>query len=369
MTRRIVISGVNLFEGGPLSVYQDALLELSETFSQQYEIIALVHKRTLFNVPNVHYIEYPEIRRSWIRRIHFEYYALRKLSRELDAYLWLSLHDMTPTVNAHIQAVYCHNPAPFGKFRWRHLVYDPRHALFVLFYRHLYRFNIHLNDYVIVQQDWLRESFRKLYDVENVIVAHPERRAANAFSKESIDPWREKTKKFRFFFPAYPRVFKNAEVLLEAAELLRDDSIEIWLTFSGTEGRYARSLVSRYGRLPTVKFLGKLTREQVFARYKMADCLVFPSLLETWGLPISEFKATGKSMLLANLPYAHETVGNYENVHFFDPNNSRELAALMRTISRGTLHLSGSAEDPIAPPFAENWQDLFRMLLGPSPQP
>ena len=36
----------------------------------------------------------------------------------------------------------------------------------------------------------------------------------------------------------------------------------------------------------------------------MGDFLIFPSLLETWGLPISEFEQTNKKMILANLPYA-----------------------------------------------------------------
>ncbi len=366
--RRIVISGVNLFEGGPLSVYHDALTELSENFSQQYEIIALVHSETLFNIPNVRIIEYPKIRRSWIRRIHFEYYALRKLSQELDAYLWISLHDTTPAVKARIQAVYCHNPSPFAKFRWRDAVYDSRYALFVLFYRHLYRINIHRNDYVIVQQAWLRESFRAMYGVKRIIVAHPESLTSNVFIKKPTDELRNNTEAFRFFFPAYPRVFKNAEVLLEAAELLEDDPIEIWLTFSGSEGRYARSLVKRFGRLSNVKFLGRLTRQQVLARYELADCLVFPSLLETWGLPISEFKSTGKPMLLADLPYAHESVGTYQNIYFFNPRNSRELSTLMQTLSRRELTFPGSREKAIAPPFAADWHDLFGLLLGDAPQ-
>jgi len=32
------------------------------------------------------------------------------------------------------------------------------------------------------------------------------------------------------------------------------------------------------------------------------------------GMPITEFKATGKPILAADLPYAHETIGEYGQV-------------------------------------------------------
>ena len=362
--KKIVISGVNLFEGGPLSVLRDALTELSKNFSENYEIVALVHKKELFEIPHVRYIEYPEIRRSWVKRIYFEYYGLRKISKNLNAYLWLSLHDMTPMVSSKIQAVYCHNPSPFFRLRWRDVAYEPRHAAFVLLYRYLYRINLHRNKYVIVQQCWLRKMFERMYHVNNVIVAHPtvmQLPLPNRVENIQKDSKREK---FIFFFPAYPRVFKNPEVLLEAARILTGYPIEIWLTFSKQDGRYARSLVNRYNGLSNVKFLGRLTRSEVFERYEMTDCLVFPSLLETWGLPISEFKATGKPMLLADLPYAHETIGEYKNVQFFDPNRAPQLAILMRNIYRGSFRFSGSCGTENAPPFAPNWNALFNLLLS-----
>ena len=38
---------------------------------------------------------------------------------------------------------------------------------------------------------------------------------------------------------------------------------------------------------------------------------------------------------LADLPYAHETLGDYENVFFFDPNSSRDLAEKMELDIKG----------------------------------
>ncbi len=363
MKPKIVLSAVNLFQAGPLSVYQDALAELAGTFADQYNIVALVHRKDLFSVPGVEFIEFPKIRASWIRRVKFEYYDLFKISQTLDAYLWLSLHDMTPRVRAKIQAVYCHNPAPFSQVKLRDVFYDWRYSAFALFYRHLYRLNIHRNNFVIVQQAWMRDRFQEMYSVKNVIVAHPKTDAPLAHCARAHGENSLSKEKFQFFYPAFPRVFKNIELLLQAAEILKHDEIEIWLTFSGETGRYARNLARKCRDLPNVKLLGRLTREQVFARYDAADCLVFPSRLETWGLPLSEFKRTGKPMLAADLPYARETVGTYKSVHFFDPENPEELASLMRRMSLGDLKPTPATAVAIASPFAKGWRELFDILL------
>lgn len=360
---RIVVSAVNFFQAGPLSVYKDALTELSRNFAAQYDLVALVHRKEFFSIPGIQFIEYPEIRSSWLRRIKFEYYDLHKISQGMDAYLWLSLHDMSPRVHAKIQAVYCHNPAPFSRLELSDFIYDWKYSAFVLFYRYLYWINIHRNDFVIVQQAWMRDSFRKMYGVKNVIVAHPRLEAPLEKAVTDCPVSRSPQVKFRFFYPAFPRVFKNAEVLLEAAKLLTSSKIEIWLTFSGEESRYARKLVERYRHLGNVKFLGRLTREQVFERYEDADCLVFPSKLETWGLPISEFKQTNKPMLLADLPYAHETVGTYGDASFFHPDDPTALASLMQKLSQGKLHPECAVAADIAAPFADGWRELFNILL------
>ena len=53
--------------------------------------------------------------------------------------------------------------------------------------------------------------------------------------------------------------------------------------------------------------------------------MIFPSKLETWGLPISNSNYN-KPILAADLPYAHETIGNYDKVNFFNPDDVNKLA-------------------------------------------
>jgi glycosyltransferase involved in cell wall biosynthesis len=364
MKQRIVLSGVNLVNMGPLNIFREALQSLVRMCGGEYEVIAIVHRRELFDIPGITYIEFPEVKSSWLRRLWLEYGALKTLSKRLSPKLWLSMHDMTPNVTADIRAVYCHNPSPFYSLRLRDAILDPTFALFVAFYRYLYRINLKRNNFVIVQQDWIRKNFEHIFGLQNVIVAQPSLDDASSRIKS-----RERTSnsRFSFFYPAFPRTFKNFEVVLEAARALEERKInnfELWLTVDATVNRYAARLVQEFSGLRNVRWLGLLSQERVFDLYGKADCLAFPSRLETWGLPITEFKTTGKPILAADLPYAHETVGNYDLSAFFDPDDPTNLAEIMRRASMGEAVFAPSRGKEPAMPYARNWSELWPLILG-----
>ena len=369
MKPRIVVSAVNFVEGGPLAVAQDALRVLSEQYADQYDIVALVHRRELYEANDVTYLEFPEVKLSWGRRLRFEYRDCLPLSRELDAVLWLALHDMTPRVEARRQAVYCHNPAPFYRLSVGDARLDRTHAAFVLLYRFLYGVNLRRNRFVVVQQQWMRDAFLRRYAPREVVVAHPsvghlEELEGSAVPRREGEPW-------RFFYPAFPRVFKNMQVLLETAAWLEANTgvrFELELTIAGEENPYARSLFARYGQLRSVRWLGRLSRAEVFEHYRRADALLFPSRLETWGMPLSEFRRTGKPILAADLPYAHETLAGYAPVHFFDPVDGAALGKALQRLTEGTLPLEGAGPFVPAAPFAADWAALFDLLLAEDAQ-
>ncbi len=361
---RIVLSGVNVREVGALSAFRDALASLSKECGERYEIVALVKSRDLFDVAGVTYLEFPRIMRSWLARVRFEYWSARKISAQLKPKLWLSMHDMTPNVSAEIRAVYCQNASPFYSTTLSEFRLDWRFGMFTLFYRFLYRINIHANDYVIVQQDWMRKEFKRMYGVRRVVVAHPEPRPEKP-EKQLAE--KRADRPYRFFYPMFPRTYKNPEVLLEAARTLEQrgfHEFELWLTFDAAVNRYAAHVVKQFVDLRSVRWLGVLPRERVGELYGSADCLAFPSRLESWGLPISEFREFGKPMLLADLPYAHETAAGCERVRFFDPYDASALADLMMEAAKGEAEFRKAPDVEIDPPYAANWSELWKMLLA-----
>ena len=363
----IVISGVNLSEGGPLTVITSVLNFLNQSkYVENYKIYALVHSKDMFNtLKNIEFLEFPEIKKSWTKRLKFEYIDSLKISKNLNSFLWFSLHDITPNVISNRRIVYCHNPSPFYKQKWSSFFKQPLRFLYTKYYKKLYRININKNDYVVVQQKWIKDKFIEFYDLpkEKIIVSLPnEDDGCNLIVKENL----AKSGVFQFFFPAFPRNFKNFEIICKAAEILNKRSItnfEILLTIDGTENNYASNLVSRFSHIMNIKFIGLQPKRVVEAYYNKIDALIFPSKLETWGLPISEFKKYHKPMLVSDLPYAYETVGNYDKVKYFNPDNEFELADNMNKLINGDIVFTNKGKILYENPVCSNWEELFQYFI------
>lgn len=356
---RIVISAVNFSEGGPLTVLRECLSSAVATVPENYEIIALVHSTDLFRQPRVRLIEIPSAKKSWLHRLYWEWFGFLQLSKKLKPTLWLSLHDITPRVLASRQAVYCHNPSPFYRVSLKESLQEPVFLLFNLLYVWLYRALIRRNYCVIVQQQWLRAEFIKRFGQIPVVVAHPVARPLHFPKVNPSGPV------FIFLYPALPRVFKNFETLCRAAQLLTSRGVtgfEIRLTTDGHENGYARWLRKQFGATSHVRFIGRQTQDEMRSQYSQASAVVFPSKLETWGLPISEAKSQQIPLLLADLPYAHETVGSYDLVSFFSVDSPAALADLMQSMLDKSWQPTGNKLNTPASPFAPDWTSLWGLL-------
>lgn len=352
----IVVSGVNLTSGGILSILRDCLGYLSE-LAIDYKIIVLVNNKNLVEDISKKFIvmEYPLAKKSWLLRCFYEYFYFYFLSKKIKPYLWLSLHDITPNVKTEKMAVYCHNPSPFYHVKTEKLFLDKKFTLFTWFYRYLYKINIRKNNFVIVQQQWMREAFEKMYGINNIVVANPKLdRNLVKQGKKLVNT---------FIYPTFPRVFKNIEVIGDALRKIDDIGINVIVTIDGTENVYAKKIVKQYQHLKSISFIGLQTRDKVFEYYGGVEGLIFPSKLETWGLPMSEFAETKKPIFAADLPYAKETLAGYNDVKFFNSEDSQELADLLKDFVQKKHCMSKVAYVEYDHPYAKNWGDLFRILL------
>ena len=332
LPRVIVVSAVNIRKGGTLTILRECLQYLSG--QEELKVYALVHDRKLCEYPGIEYLEFPGTVKSWGRRLWCEYVTMHRTSLEIERRegqeidTWLSLHDTTPRVKAKHQEVYCHTSFPFLKWTLRDLVMDPKIPLFAMFTRFAYRINIHRNDCLIVQQEWFRDGLSRItgYPKERIRVIPPK------VSVDGIIPDSVSSKVPMFLYVSTADCHKNFETLCEAARLLENElgagKFKLVLTISGMENRYTRWIKKRWGDVSSIDFLGLMKRERLFGYYKAASCFVFPSRVETWGLPITEYMLlNGGRMLLADLPYAHETSG--EKGAFFPATDARCLKRMM----------------------------------------
>jgi len=375
---KIVVSAINLFEGGTLSILKNCLAFLTDSqYEEQYEICALVHRKDLFDLDdfaNVSFVEFPKSRTSYFYRLYYEYFHFKHFAKENNVAFWLSLHDVTPRLTGVEQAVYCHNSSPFRKVDLKNLWVNPVEFFFTLFYSYLYAINIKKNKFVIVQQQWMREKFSTLFslDKSNIIVATPNVQDVQRLETASPVLQSEKDNaqglSKTFIYPTLARSFKNIEVLGDAVRhinTLGDYDFKIVVTINGTENKYARSILEKYGDLKQLVFIGKVDRSKVYQYYGTVDALLFPSTLESWGMPITEFKNFQKPIVVANLPYAKETVNDYDKAVFFRPDDYKSLAhILIDIIEDNDIKYHPTDKLIYEEPYAPDWSALFTLLLS-----
>lgn len=372
--KTIVISAVNLVEAGTLAILRECLAYLSELASKEpYRVIAIVHKRSLVDFPNIEYIETEWPKKRWVNRIWFEYVSMKKISKQIGGvYLWFSLHDTSPNVIAERQAVYCHNTYFLYKWTIRDLFLSTKIAMFSIFTKYIYRINIRSNDFLVVQQDWFREAMLKQFPIKSgqVIVAPPPTSAP--LHRIDITAVAVEREAYTFLFPASPNSHKNFECICRAAALLEHRGIQnfrIYLTLDGTENTYAKWLYKKWGsQFSSLAFVGFLTKDQLLGYYDACNCLIFPSKIESWGLPISEFAQYDRPMLLADLSYARATAGGSKMTAFFEPDDDKQLAAYMEQLIVGDQSFLEHMETKtIAAPVAHGWDQVFNWLLFKEP--
>jgi len=123
------------------------------------------------------------------------------------------------------------------------------------------------------------------------------------------------------FYPAQTWPHKNHARLLEAVAQLRDrQQLIVPLVFSGAETDYRRhldSLIKRLGLGPQVTWVGYVRPSQVRALYRLARCVVVPTLFESASQPVFEALSAGVAVACSNVTATPRQVGDAAIV--FDP--------------------------------------------------
>ena len=119
------------------------------------------------------------------------------------------------------------------------------------------------------------------------------------------------------------------------------------------------SLVKKRGLSERVVFFGQVTDRQLANLYTNALSLVFPSLMEGFGLPLVEALYFGSPVICADIPVFHEILGDLPL--YFNPLAQSSLLDRMQEIF---LHRNSMPQN-IASNFNKrySWQSLTNETL------
>lgn len=365
MKRTIVVSGINITHGGPLSIFEDCLDVLKQKYNDQFDIIALVARPGILKVEGIKTIAFEASKLSYFHKLYYEYIYFRKFSKKLKPYLWISLSNITPNVEAHILVSYYHNAGPFYKPTTAEIFFEPKLLVFTSLLKYFYKINVKKADFIVVQAVWLKHAFSKLLQLHpnKLLVATPS--FDTSFKPLTLE--KKQHAKREYFYPSFPRVHKNFELVCKAASFLNQKGVfnfVVYLTIDGTENRYSSHLYHKYKDVPSLNFLGLIPREKVKTYYNQVDCLIFSSRLETLGLPLSEFVEFNKPIFVSDLEYAKETLSGYNKVKFFDPADSLALAHIIEEDLNNSIVYDMPTPKSQEEVVHEDWGSLFEFLMA-----
>ena len=122
-----------------------------------------------------------------------------------------------------------------------------------------------------------------------------------------------------FFYPASPYYHKNHLNLIKAFNLFCTNSKKLSkLILTISEFEYAKFKLKNQN----VICIGQISYQDILHLYKFVDYLIFPSISESYGMPLVESKINNIKIVASDLEYVKEVCNPYK---VFDPFNYLDI--------------------------------------------
>lgn len=280
---------------------------------------------------NVRIIVRPDLKKSKIKKALFELVYGHYFINRLNPDVYLSLQNIaTCGIKAKHQIVYLHQVIPFQHIKDFSFFKSEERTL--AFYQKVVGWVIKYSlrrqkPYVIVQtastkHDLVRE---KLIDNSKILIHSP------------VVPGNMKNKIYHgsgrdFFYPASSYIYKNHDIIFKAVDYLKLKGI--------TNFHVNLTIPPKENLNDFISFFGHIPYERVMEMYS-DNVLIFPSYIESFGLPLIEAASRADIILAANTPFAHEILKSYTNVYYFNLNDYCKLAKLMNKVIKREIKSDG----------------------------
>lgn len=324
---------------GALSILNEFYDEVRNYEDKSINWTFVLSKPNLKETNNIKVLRFPWVKKSWFHRLYFDHIIAPKLIKKYNIDKLLSFQNVIiPHTNVK-QTLYVHNCLPFINYKFT--LKENRH---LWIYQNIISRGITKSikkaDNVIVQTKWMKEACLKKTKInrKKIDVVPP---TINLDLDRYFKPIEKSFS--TFFYPASEFVYKNHQLIVNACKNLKDMNItdfKVIFTLKGDENDHISKLYNevKEKQLP-IKFVGNITRDQVFDLYTKS-ILLFPSYIETFGLPLLEAKLHQGIILASDCDFSHEILDGYKNAYFFDPFNVDELVKVLVLIFTKNIYYS-----------------------------
>ena len=342
---RIVVNDIAASKTGALSILKDFYAYVREHDTEN-EWIFVIGGSYLQETPRIKVIIRDDVKSGWKRRLQFEFLTGSRFLESLRPDVVFSMQN-TLTRGAIRrkdgsrvpQILYVHQPLGFQRMkRFSFLKSEEReYAVYQYLIGAMIDSSVKRADKVIVQTEWMKEAVAEKThrNQEDIVKILPDVEDLSAYRMEG------EFQKNEFFFPSGEILYKNHECILKAASILNEKGItdfKVRFTLKGLSDVTNRTYEDPF---QNVEWMGRISREEVFSFYRTGT-LIFPSYIETFGIPLAEARQMNTLILASDCPFCHEVLDGYENAYYFHPFHEEELASLMEKVIRGQIGVKPS---------------------------
>lgn len=324
----IMVFDVPATTGGALSVLDEFYKEVTKIKEKKINWIFVISTPQFEETENIKIKRFPWIKKSWFHRLYFDQMVAPRLIKKYQPDKVVSFQNIIIPHTKAKQILYMHNPLPFVDYK-----FSFRENKLMWVYQNIIGkkiiSSIKRADRVIVQTEWIKEACIKKGKIsENKInVIAPKVDVDNA---KSFIP--EKESFTTFFYPASGMEYKNHQIIVQACQELRKKNVKDYKVIFTLNGKETESIEKLFetvveNELP-IEFVGDLDRKKVFDLYTKS-ILLFPSYIETFGLPMLEARLHKSIVMASKCPFSREILEGYANAYYFDPFDPKELFSLL----------------------------------------
>lgn len=320
----IIVLATAVRTSGALTIYRQFIYNLPRYINNDRYYVFIDPSMDQPMIDGVKYIN--ESNHSWIHRIWMDFFGQNK---------WLKDNNVSPDVIVSLQncgiktdrkqLIYYHQPLPFYKRKWNPF---KKSELLLFCYKYIYPYfvkkTLNKKTDIVVQIPYIKRGFieRFHWDEKKVHVLFPD---LDDISSDNIKPIVFEDNFFHFIYPASAFKYKEHLTIVKALFLLKRknpsivDKIRFHLTIEISDFPILfRSIVSK-GLIEQFIFEGKVNHDKLLSYYKSSTGFVFPSTIETLGLPLLEAASFGLPIITVDLDYAHEVLSEYEGAIYVKP--------------------------------------------------
>lgn len=319
---RIVVNNIAASSRGALTILKSFYNYVSE-YDNKNKWIFLLGDDYLTKTWNIDVITLPHVKKSGIRKIIFDFITGRKFINKLEPDVVFSMQNIITFGVKVPQIAYIHQSLPYQTMKKFSLFKSEERvsAIYQKIIGRIIDLSAKKADKVIVQSKWMKKAVVRKTGIpeEKIVNILPDIEDISGYKMENVFD------KKRFFYPTTNNIYKNNECIYKACVLLRQKGItdfKVKLTLS--EDSFNQ-------KSENIDCIGLISKEAVYEEYNKST-LIFPSYVETVGLPLVEARQMGSIILASDCPFSREVLEGYENSYFFNQFKPQELAALMEKV-------------------------------------